>query len=96
MKTKYSILVFLLINSFLFGQSQIQSLVQQGMNQAYNMEFDSAEKTFNRIIEIKPNSPQGFYRIAEIHFWIYLGSKDPGEYQVFLKFADLAQTRIDK
>ena len=66
------------------------------MNQAYNMEFDSAEKTFNRIIEIKPNSPQGFYRIAEIHFWIYLGSKDPGEYQVFLKFADLAQTRIDK
>ena len=96
MKTKYSILVFLLVNSFLFGQSQIQSLVQQGMNQAYNMEFDSAEKTFNRIIEIKPNSPQGFYRIAEIHFWIYLGSKDPGEYQVFLKFADLAQTRIDK
>ncbi|MEW5842970.1 MAG: tetratricopeptide repeat protein [Bacteroidota bacterium] len=96
MKTKYSILVLLLINSFLFGQSQIQSLVQQGMNQAYNMDFDSAEKTFNRIIEIKPNSPQGFYRMAEIYFWIYLGSKDPGEYQVFLKFADLAQTRIDK
>lgn len=96
MKTKYSILVFLLINSYLFSQSQVQSLVQQGMNQAYNMEFDSAEKTFNRIIELKPNSPQGFYRIAEIHFWIYLGSKDPGEYQVFLKFADLAQERIDK
>lgn len=66
------------------------------MNQAYNMEFDSAEKTFNRIIELKPDSPQGFYRIAEIHFWIYLGSKDPGEYQVFLRFADLAQERIDK
>lgn len=96
MRTKFSLLVFLLINSFLLGQSQIQSLVQQGMNQAYNMEFDSAEKTFNRIIELNPNSPQGFYRIAQIHFWIYLGSKDPGEYQVFLKFADLAQTRIDK
>lgn len=96
MKTKYSFIVFLLINSYLFGQSQIQSLVQQGMDQAYNMEFVSAEKTFNKIIELKPNSSQGFYRIAEIHFWIYLGSKDPGEYQVFLKFADLAQERIDK
>ena len=60
------------------------------------MEFDSAEKTFNQIIKLKPNSPQGFYRIAQIHFWIYLGSKDPGEYQIFLKFANLAQERIDK
>ncbi len=98
MKTKYlfTVLLLLSINSFLFSQLQIQSLIQRGMNQAYNMEFDSAEKTFNRIIELKPDSPQGFYRIAEIHFWIYLGSKDPGEYQVFLKFADLAQTKIDK
>jgi hypothetical protein len=66
------------------------------MNQAYNFELNAAEATFNKILELRPNSPLGYYCIAKIHFWIYLGSRDPGEYSVFIKFADLAQQKVDK
>ena len=84
------------INISIFGQVQIQNLFQHGMNQAYNLELNAAEATFNKIIELNPNSPLGYYCIAKIHFWIYLGSRDPGEYSVFIKFADLAQQKVDK
>jgi tetratricopeptide (TPR) repeat protein len=95
LKPKYFLFVLLFNGITLFGQSHLQSLVQQGMNQAYNMELGAAEKTFNQILELKPNSPLGYYYIAKIHFWIYLGSRDPGEYAIFIKFADLAQSKIE-
>lgn len=71
-------------------------MIQQGQDQAYNMDLISAEKTFNKVLELRPNSPVGYYHIAQIHFWIYLGSRDPGEYQVFLKFADIAREHAEK
>ena len=60
------------------------------------MQFDEAEKIYNKVIDQFPEQPQGYYRIAQIHFWIFLGTRDPGEYYVFLKFADLTQQKIDK
>ena len=60
------------------------------------MEFAAAEKTFDRIIKLKPDSPVGYYYYAKIHFWIYLGSHNESEYKTFIKFADLAQQKIDK
>ncbi|MCX6170931.1 MAG: DUF3808 domain-containing protein [Ignavibacteriales bacterium] len=95
MKPKYFLFVLLFTSASIFSQSQLQSLINQGMNQAYNMELSAAEKTFNKILELKPNSPLGYYYIAKIHFWIYLGSRDPGEYPIFIKFADLAQSKIE-
>ncbi|MFA7229052.1 MAG: tetratricopeptide repeat protein, partial [Melioribacteraceae bacterium] len=98
LKLKFKIIcaVLLFLNLSVSAQSQIQSLIQQGMNQAYNMEFKSAEKTFNRVLELRPNSPLGYYYISKIHFWTYLGSRDQGEYTVFMKFAELAQQKVDK
>ena len=66
------------------------------MNKAYNLELNAAETTFNKILELRPESPLGYYYIAKIHFWIYLGSRDPGEYSIFIKFAELAQQKVDK
>ncbi|MFA7420229.1 MAG: tetratricopeptide repeat protein [Melioribacteraceae bacterium] len=93
MKARLVIFVLLVSSFSLFGQ--VQSLVKQGMNEAYNFQFESAEKTFNRVLELRPNSPEGYYRNALIHFWIFLGSRNEGEYQTFLKFADLAQQKAD-
>lgn len=93
MKSRLVLFVFFILSISLFAQ--VQSLVRKGMNEAYNFQFESAEKTFNRILEIKPNSPEGYYRIAQMHFWIFLGSRNEGEYQIFLKFADIAQQKID-
>lgn len=60
------------------------------------MELDAAEKIYNRIIDLYPEEPHGYYLIAQIYYWTFLGSKDKGEFQVFTKFADIAQLKIDK
>lgn len=92
---KAGLVYFILLFPSISLPAQVQSLVRKGMNEAYNFQFESAEKTFNQILEIAPNSPEGYYRIAQMHFWIFLGSRDEGEYKIFLKFADLAQQKID-
>lgn len=96
MKTKIFLLVILIANSLLFGQDQLQSLIDQGVSQSYNMDFTAAEKTFNTVIKLKPSSPLGYYHLAQLNFWIYLGSHKEAEYKNFLKSADIAQEKIDK
>lgn len=95
MKTRILIFVLLLSATFNFSQTRIRFLANEGMEQAYNFQLVLAEKTFEKIINQFPNSPEGYYRTALLHFWIYIGSRDPGEYQVFLKFSNLAQQKID-
>lgn len=82
--------------SFQIYSQGLQTLLTQGIEKAYNMELDDAEKIFNRVIDLYPQQPHGYFRVAQIHFWKYLGTKDDGEYLVFLKFADFAQEKIDK
>jgi hypothetical protein len=67
----------------------------QGENQAYNLDFISAEKTFQKAIAQKPNSPLGYYQIARIYFWKFLGSKDQNQFQAFITNADKAQQKIE-
>jgi len=66
------------------------------MQQALSMKQEAAEITFNKVIKLRPDLPYGYYGIAKIHFWNYLGSKDQTEYNLFLKFADLTQEKIDQ
>jgi tetratricopeptide (TPR) repeat protein len=97
LKRVFIIPIFILFCSFtILGQSNLQSIIQAGVSKTYNMEFDAAEKIFNRAIEKYPKQPHGYFRTAQLHFWLFLGTRDQGEYYVFLKFADLAQKRIDK
>jgi len=86
--------LFIIISS---TQAQgIQSLAEQGLQKAYNMELNAAEKIFNKMIDLKPEQPDGYFYIAKIHFWTYLATHDPGEYQVFLRFAEIAIEKIEK
>ncbi|MDQ7816996.1 MAG: DUF3808 domain-containing protein [Melioribacteraceae bacterium] len=95
---KIIIICFLLLfplHSHINAQS-LQSLVNKGLAKSYNMELEAAEKIYNRIIDLYPNEPHGYYYIAQIYYWTFLGSKDKGEYQVFSKFSNLAQEKIDR
>lgn len=71
-------------------------MVNQGLAKAYNMELEAAEKIYNRIIALYPDEPYGYYYIAQIYYWTFLGSKDKGEYNVFSKFSDLAKEKIER
>ncbi len=95
---KYFIITFLL---FILVQNRVasqglQSLINQGLAKAYNMELEAAEKIYNRIIDQYPEEPHGYYLISQIYYWTYLGSKDKGEYQVFSRFAELAEEKINR
>ncbi|MCK9280122.1 MAG: DUF3808 domain-containing protein [Melioribacteraceae bacterium] len=90
------IVFFVFIFSGLFAQGNINGLLSKGINSAYNLDFTNAEQSFHKAIELAPESPLGFYHVAQLHIWIYLGSKDPGEYLIFLKYSDMALERIKK
>lgn len=77
------------------AQSTVNQLIQQGIYKAYNMEINAAEKIFNRVIKRTPNLPHGYYHLAQIHFWCFLGSRDNYHLNEFNKYAKLSQIKID-
>lgn len=94
-------ILFLLLVCFLplYLKAQspaVQNLIRNGWNAAYSMDFENAEDIFLKIIEIDKDLPYGYYNIARLHFWLYLGSNDPGEYFTFLKYSELAVDKIQK
>lgn len=96
MKKYFLFALVLFFTSEIYGQQNIQALLQPAFEKAYNFEFDAAERAFNKIIERSPHQPAGYYGLAKIHLWIYLATKDPGEYYIFLKYSDLAQDYAEK
>jgi len=91
-----TLLFFFAVYSSLFCQSSLQGLSRQGLNRIYNMEFDAAEKIFERLIDQYPNQPHGYFHTAQLHFWLFIGTRDIGEYYTFLKFSEITQQKIDK
>ncbi|MFA3782916.1 tetratricopeptide repeat protein [Melioribacteraceae bacterium 4301-Me] len=96
-KTYIFFTLFCLSITFLKAQNlTIQNLAKTGWDAAYSLRFADAEKFFNKIIEYNKDLPYGYYNIARLHFWLYLGSNDPGEYFIFLKYSELATQKIEK
>jgi len=77
------------------AQSSVNELLQLDISKTYNMEIDSAEKIFNRVIRRAPNLPHGYFHLAQIHFWCFLGSRNEHHFNEFNKYAELAQNKID-
>jgi len=66
--------VFLSIPFTLFSQWQIMdremdSLVTLGADYIYNVEFEKAEQTFNKVIEMNPTHPSGYFLKSMIWWW---------------------------
>lgn len=87
-------ITIILLNKY-EAQTTTNQLIQQGIFKAYNMEINSAEKIFNRVIKRAPNLPHGYFHLAQIHFWCFLGSREEYHFHEFNKYAELAQNKID-
>ncbi|MGK9477256.1 tetratricopeptide repeat protein [Melioribacter sp. OK-6-Me] len=83
----------LLSNTYSYSKREL--LLNQGLNKAYNLEFKAAEEIYNKVIGIDPDLPDGYFRISQLYFWSFLASHDIGQYYVFLKFAELAEKKLD-
>ncbi len=96
MYKKYLIVTLFLFYLPLLSQNKLPSLIQKGLDSAYNFEFEAAEKTFNRAVKEFPRKPDGFHYLAQIHLWYYLGSKNETDYENFLFYSDSALNRAEE
>ena len=89
---KKLIIILLLFNISVFAQSSdLDSRIDAGIKQIYNIKFDDAEKTFRSIIADYPNQPAGRFFLAMIDWWKILMDPDNESYDdvFFQKLEDV-------
>ncbi len=87
--------LFFFSAGMLFGQSQIV-LLKNGLEYAYNLNFQKSDSVFNDVISKYPESPSGYYYLSQNHFWKYLGCRDEAELIIFNKFSELALRKAEE
>lgn len=79
---KYYLLFIILITSTLFAQNKVRfdSLVNSGVHQIYNLQFEEAGKTFDLVKKEYPGHPAGMFYEAMIYWWQIMIDFDNEEY----------------
>jgi tetratricopeptide (TPR) repeat protein len=89
---KKLLIILLLSNLSLFAQnSNLDSRIDAGIKQIYNIKFADAEKTFRSVIADYPNQPAGRFFLAMIDWWKILMDPDNESYDdvFFQKLEDV-------
>ncbi|MCF8261621.1 MAG: hypothetical protein K9J12_12665 [Melioribacteraceae bacterium] len=69
-KLTLAIYLFVLFSSVSFAQdARFDSLLFKGMDQIYGIEFEAAQKTFDRVKKEYPNHPAGLFFESGITWW---------------------------
>jgi len=61
--------VFCLSAQWTIMRTDADALVQIGARQIYNLEFDSASANFNKVIQMYPEHPAGYFLDAMVEWW---------------------------
>ncbi len=92
------IALILIFSTFSYSQN-LDSLISKGLRDAYKFDFESAEKSFDRIINENPEKPHGYYYLSQLNLWYFIGSNDSIYLQSFNKYFDAtieaAETQLD-
>ncbi len=79
----------------MFGNKQLDSLLELGREYSYRFEFQKAEDLFRKIMTEYPNSPYAFHFISRNNLWFYLGSKDSVYKNLYDKYGGKALTKAE-
>ena len=88
--------LFLLISSVMFGNTQLDSLLNSGREYSYKFEFQKAENIYQRLITEYPNSPYAFHYLSQNELWFFLGSKDSTFKILYEKYSEQALHMAEK
>ena len=88
MRQLFFILIFTYAN--LFSQPKLDSLVSIGNEQSFQFNFSDANNTFETIINMFPESSQGYYFKSRNYLWFYLANRDSLSKNLFFKFHKIA------
>src|SRR5688572_29690579 len=76
----------------------VRSLMRQGVDHLYNVDFDAAARSFDAAIKAAPNDPRGYFYRANVHLFSYLFSRRQDQLQSYLSMSDrtisIAERRI--
>ncbi len=86
---KIYVIVLVFFSNFLFAQSQVDSLVQLGIQYHDNEQYDKAIELYQKALEIDPVSPLTNYEIA----LTYMYTKD---YESSIKHSDIVIEQKDR
>ena len=93
MRISYLLVLLILSTCTLFSQSKLDSLVAVGNEQSFQFNFKQANKTFESIIKLYPESSLGYYFISRNSLWFYLANKDSASQNNFLTYLEIAKTK---
>lgn len=86
---KFLFALFILLN--FFTESFPQSLtreIKDGLDLCYRFKWNQAEEVFLTMIKEKPDQPDGYHFLSGIYLWYYLGNRDIGDFNSFVKYSD--------
>jgi tetratricopeptide (TPR) repeat protein len=91
--------VILFISAALFfslwaGEPKNADAARHGIELAYNMQLDQAERIFDGLIAQNPDDPQGYVLKSVVYYYRYL--LDQGTDEIEKQFIKLAKTGIDR
>lgn len=90
--SKNLLLFILIFSANVFSQDgQLDSVINKGIKQIYNLHFTDAEKTFRDLISDYPNHPAGRFFLAMVDWWKILIDVDVESYDdiFFQKLEDV-------
>jgi len=67
---------------------EMDRLLQQGMDQLYNVRFDAAAASFDQAIRLDPNDPRGHFYRANVHLWSYLFARQQAQSLLYFNASD--------
>ncbi len=66
----------------------VHTLTVQGINELYNLEIDTALRTFERVTVLAPGDPRGHFFRSMVYFWLYNLQRDESAHEHFMALAD--------
>jgi len=74
-------------------RDRIHDAVLRGIDELYSLEFDSAQSTFDNVINQAPSDPRGYFFKGMVHFWIFNLNRDKAQ---FGKLEQLFEATIER
>ena len=83
------------------GDAEIEEHIHKGIDDIYNISFDSARAEFRQVIKLKPEHPAGHFFLATVEWWNILidinnTSRDDKFFSMLDKVIDLCDKRLDE
>lgn len=99
--TVFVLLPTLILHSQWINDPAIDADIKRGIEYTYNLEFEEAQKEFQKVQLTRPDHPAGMFFLAMVEWWRILisiedDSRDDVFYAMLEKVIDFCDERLDK